>query len=231
MSSKQTLMSNSAGLVKRIGSQKTVQDYRNKESIFAQGDVADAVFYIEHGNVKLTVVSQSGKKAAIAILRRGDFFGEGCLAKDTVRMSSAAALHPSTISRVKRGTFARLVRQDAAFSNLFVAYLVSRVRRIEEDYVDQVLNPSEKRLARMLWSLTMDRAGATRDHSLKVSQSTLAEMIGTTRSRVSFFMNRFRKLGLIEYNGSVQALPALQEYLLAGHGVRLNRRMVAASNR
>ena len=220
MSSKQTVMSNSAGLVKRIGSQKTVQDYRNKESIFAQGDAADAVFYIEHGNVKLTVVSQSGKKAAIAILRRGDFFGEGCLAKDAVRMSSAAALHPSTISRVKRGTFARLVRQDAAFSNLLVAYLVSRVRRIEEDYVDQVLNSSEKRLARMLWTLTMDRAGAPRDLPLKVSQSTLAEMIGTTRSRVSFFMNRFRKLGLIEYNGSVQALPALQKSLLAGHGLR-----------
>jgi CRP/FNR family cyclic AMP-dependent transcriptional regulator len=220
MSSKQTVMSNSAGLVKRIGSQKTVQDYRNKESIFAQGDAADAVFYIEHGNVKLTVVSQSGKKAAIAILRRGDFFGEGCLAKDAVRMSSAAALHPSTISRVKRGTFARLVRQDAAFSSLLVAYLVSRVRRIEEDYVDQVLNSSEKRLARMLWTLTMDRAGAPRDLPLKVSQSTLAEMIGTTRSRVSFFMNRFRKLGLIEYNGSVQALPALQKSLLAGHGLR-----------
>jgi CRP/FNR family cyclic AMP-dependent transcriptional regulator len=220
MSSKQTLISNSAGLVKRIGSQKTVQDYRNKESIFAQGDVADAVFYIEHGNVKLTVVSQSGKKAAIAILRRGDFFGEGCLTKDTVRMSSAAALHPSTISRVKRGTFARLVRQDAAFSNLLVAYLVSRVRGMEEDYVDQVLSSSEKRLARTLWSLTMDRAGAIRDHPLKVSQSTLAEMVGTTRSRVSFFMNRFRKLGLIEYNGSVQALPALQKYLLAAHGLR-----------
>jgi CRP-like cAMP-binding protein len=220
MSSRQALMSNSAGLVKRIGSQKTVQDYRNKESIFAQGDVADAVFYIEHGNVKLTVVSQSGKKAAIAILRRGDFFGEGCLAKDAVRMSSAAALHPSTISRVKRGTFARLVRQDAAFSNLLVAYLVSRVRRIEEDYVDQVLNSSEKRLARMLWTLTMDRAGAPRDLPLKVSQSTLAEMVGTTRSRVSFFMNRFRKQGLIEYNGSVQALPALRKSLLAGHGLR-----------
>ena len=113
-----------------------------------------------------------------------------------------------------------MVRQDAAFSNLLVAYLVSRVRRIEEDYVDQVLNSSEKRLARMLWSLTRDRAGATRDHPLKVSQSTLAEMIGTTRSRVSFFMNRFRKLGLIEYNGSVQALPALHTYLLAGHGLR-----------
>jgi CRP-like cAMP-binding protein len=220
MSSKQALMSNSAGLVKRIGSQKTIQDYRNKESIFAQGDAADAVFYIEHGNVKLTVVSESGKKAAIAILRRGDFFGEGCLAKDTIRMSGAAAMHPTTISRVKRGTFARLVRRDAVFSNLFVAYLVSRVRRIEEDYVDQVLNSSEKRLARMLWSLTMDRAGATRDQSLKVSQSTLAEMIGTTRSRVSFFMNRFRKLGLIEYNGSVQALPALHKYLLNGHGPR-----------
>jgi CRP-like cAMP-binding protein len=206
--------------MKRIGNQKTVQEYRNKESVFAQGDIADAMFYIEHGNVKLTVISQSGKKAVIAILRRGDFFGEGCLVKDTRRISSAAALHPSGIARVRRATFARLIREDAAFSNLFVSYLVSRVGRIEEDYADQVLNPSEKRLARMLWSLTMDRSGATRDHPLKVSQSTLAEMIGTTRSRVSFFMNRFRKMGLIEYNGTVQALPGLRKYLLDGHAAR-----------
>jgi CRP/FNR family cyclic AMP-dependent transcriptional regulator len=220
MRSTRTQILDSAGLVKKIGNQKTVEDYRNRQSVFEQGDVADAVFYIEHGNVKLTVVSQAGKKAVIAILRRGDFFGEGCLVKGTRRISNAAALHPSTISRVKRTTFAQLIRQDAVFSNLFVSYLVSRVSRIEEDYADQVLNPSEKRLARMLWSLTMDRAGAVRDHPLRISQSTLAEMIGTTRSRVSFFMNRFRKRGLIDYNGSVQALPALQKYLLNGQSVR-----------
>jgi CRP/FNR family transcriptional regulator, cyclic AMP receptor protein len=220
MLSKRAQMLDSAGLVKKIGDRKTVEDYRNKQSIFEQGDAADAMFYIEHGNVKLTVVSQSGKKAVIAILRRGEFFGEGCLVTGTRRISNAAALHPSTISRVKRSTFASLIREDAAFSNLFVSYLVSRVNRIEEDYADQVLNPSEKRLARMLWSLTMDRAGVSRDHPLKVSQSTLAEMIGTTRSRVSFFMNRFRKMGLIEYNGSVQALPELQKYLLNGHSLR-----------
>jgi len=210
----------SAGIVKKIGNRKTTEDYRNKQNIFEQGDIADAMFYIEHGNVKLTVVSQSGKKAVIAILRRGDFFGEGCLVKGTRRISNAAALHPSTISRVKRTTFAQLIREDVSFSNLFVSYLVSRVSRIEEDYADQVLNPSEKRLARMLWSLTMDRAGVSRDHPLKISQNTLAEMIGTTRSRVSFFMNRFRKMGLIEYNGSVQALPELHKYLLNGHSLR-----------
>ncbi len=220
MPSTRAQISRSAGLAKTIGDQKTITDYRNKQIIFAQGDAADAMFYIEHGNVKLTVVSESGKKAVIAILRRGDFFGEGCLVKGTLRISNAAALHPSTISRVKRSTFARLVREDAAFSNLFVSYLVSRVGRIEEDYADQVLNPSEKRLARMLWSLTMDRAGAIRDHPLKISQSTLAEMIGTTRSRVSFFMNRFRKMGLIDYNGTVQALPELQKYLLNGGSPR-----------
>ncbi len=220
MSSTQGLILHSAGLLRRIGGQKISQDYRNKESVFEQGDAADAMFYIEDGNVKLTVVSQAGKKAIIAILRRGDFFGEGCLVKDTFRTSSAAALHPATISRVKRATFSRLIRQDAAFSNLFVSYLVSRVGRIEEDYADQVLNPSEKRLARILWSLTTDRSGAAREHALKVSQGTLAEMIGTTRSRVSFFMNRFRKMGLIDYNGTVQALPALHKYLVNTHSSR-----------
>jgi len=213
-------MSDSAGLLKGIGNQKIIQNYRNKESIFEQGDAADAMFYIEDGNVKLTVVSQTGKKAVIAILRRGDFFGEGCLVKNSLRVSNASSLHPSTVSRVKRATFARMIRQDAVFSNLFVAYLVSRVGRIEEDYADQVLNPSEKRLARMLWSLTTDRSGESLAHPLKVSQNTLAEMIGTTRSRVSFFMNRFRKMGLIDYNGSVQALPALQQYLRNGNSPR-----------
>jgi CRP-like cAMP-binding protein len=220
MASGRALMTDSAGLLKRIGNQKTIQSYKNKESIFTQGDAADAMFFIENGNVKLTVVSQAGKKAVIAILRRGDFFGEGCLVRNALRISSAAALHPSTVSRVKSATFARLIRRDAAFSNHFVSYLVSRVGRIEEDYADQVLNPSEKRLARMLWSLTMDRGGDIREHPVKVSQSTLAEMIGTTRSRVSFFMNRFRKMGLIEYNGSVQALPGLRKYLLNGNSLR-----------
>lgn len=220
MLSTRAQLSDSAGMVKRIGSNKTIEDYRNRQSIFAQGDAADAVFYIDYGNVKLTVVSQTGKKAVIAILGRGDFFGEGCLVKGTLRVSSAASLHPSTVSRVKRTTFARLIRQDAAFSNHFVSYLVSRVGRIEEDYADQVLNLSEKRLGRILWSLTTDRDGAQRKDRLKVSQATLAEMIGTTRSRVSYFMNRFRKMGLIEYNGSVQALPALQKFLLNGDSVR-----------
>ena len=220
MLSTRAQMSDSARLVKRIGDDKTIGQYRNRQSIFTQGETADAMFYIEHGNVKLTVTSQAGKKAVIAILGRGDFFGEGCLVKDTLRTSSAASLHPSAVSRVTRSTFARLIRQDAAFSNLFVSYLVSRVGRIEEDYADQVLNPSEKRLARILWSLTTGRAGATHKDPPKVSQSTLAEMIGTTRSRVSFFMNRFRKRGLIEYNGSVQALPALHKYLLDGNTVR-----------
>ncbi len=205
----------STGMLRVIGTQKTTQDYRNKQSIFAQGDAADAMLYIERGDVKLTVASNAGKKAIIAILRRGDFFGEGCLVKDALRTSSATALHATTIARVKNTTFAKFIRKDAAFSNLFVSYLVSRVGRIEEDYADQVLNRSEMRLARILWSLTHERPAS--DRSIKISQSTLAEMIGTTRSRVSFFMNRFRKMELIDYNGSLHTFPALQAFLEEGH--------------
>ena len=212
--------SDSAGLMRKIGLQKTTRDYRNKQSIFTQGDAADAMFYIENGSVKFTVISRTGKRAVLAILRRGEFFGEGCLVRDTLRSSTVTALHAATIASVRRATFARLIRQDTAFSNLFVSYLVSRVGRIEEDYADQVLNPSEKRLARILWSLTTDRESGHADHALKVSQSTLAEMVGTTRSRVSHFMNKFRKMGLIEYNGSVRTYPALHTFLLHGHKPR-----------
>ena len=208
------MLSHSVGLLRKIGEQKTTRDYRHRQSVFEHGDAADALFYIDHGNVKLSVVSQTGKKAIISILRRGEFFGESCLVKNTLRTSTATAIHPSTISRVKDSTFARLIRRDKAFSSLFVSYLVSRVGVIEADYADQVLNPSEKRLARILWSLASDGPDGKAALGLKVSQSTLAEMIGTTRSRVSYFMNRFRKMGLIDYNGTVHALPALHKFLM-----------------
>lgn len=219
MGSVRNQLSDSAILLRRIGIRKSTFDYRNKESIFAQGDAADSLFCIEHGNVKLTVKSRSGKKVVLGILRSGDFFGEGCLLQGNLRTSTATSLHVSAIASVKRATFARLIREDSAFSNHFVAYMVSRVGRIEEDYADQVLNPSEKRLARILWSLT-GGAGRNLDAPLKVSQGTLAEMIGTTRSRVSYFMNRFRKMGLINYNGSVHAYPSLHAFLLHGHAKR-----------
>jgi len=215
MVSQRGLVAESAGLMKKIGDLKTISDYGNKQSIFAQGAAADAMFHVDSGSVKMTVVSQ-GKKATIAILQRGEFFGEGCLAKGSLWASTATSLHRSTITRVRRETFNRLIRRDAAFSNLFVSYLVSRVGRMEEDYADHVLNPSERRLARVLWSLTGHGTGAGPAHSLKISQGTLAEMIGTTRPRVSYFMNRFRKMGLINYNGSLTARPALHAFLLNG---------------
>jgi CRP/FNR family cyclic AMP-dependent transcriptional regulator len=199
----------------KIGKQKSVRKYGNKEVIFAQGDIADAMFYIEAGDVKLTVLSKRGKKAVIAIFRQGDFFGEGCLGMPSLRMSSALAVHPAIVARVEKATIVRIIHDDPVFARLFIAHLISRVGRIEEDFVDQLFNSSEKRLARTL--LLLARFGTqSKSHSavLKVSQGTLAEMIGTTRSRVSFFMNRFRKMGLIDYNGSLQVHRELLNFLL-----------------
>jgi CRP/FNR family transcriptional regulator, cyclic AMP receptor protein len=215
MPRKRALTFDSEMFLQRIGKRKSVKEYRNKQVIFAQGDVADAMFYVEAGDVKLTVQSKRGKKAVIAIFRQGDFFGEGCLGTPSLRMSSAMAAHLAIVTRVEKATIVRIIHDDPVFARLFIAHLVSRVVRIEEDFVDQLFNSSEKRLARTL--LLLSRFGT---HSkppsaiLKVSQGTLAEMIGTTRSRVSFFMNRFRKLGLIDYNGSVQVHRELLTFLL-----------------
>ena len=201
--------------LQRIGKRKATRQYKNGELIFTQGDVADSMFYVEAGDAKLTVESKRGKKAVIAIFRQGDFFGEGCLGTPSLRMSSATAVHLAIITRVEKKTIVRIIHDDPVFARLFIAHLISRVVRIEEDFVDQLFNSSEKRLARTL--LLLSRFGT---HSkppsaiLKVSQGTLAEMIGTTRSRVSFFMNRFRKLGLIDYNGSVQVHRELLTFLL-----------------
>jgi len=201
--------------LKRIGKRSTVRDYEDKQLIFSQGDAADAMFYIEAGNVKLTVISQRGKKAVVAIFRQGDFFGEGCLGTATMRASTATAVQLSTIVRVERASILRIIHDDSGFARLLIAHLLSRVARVEEDFLDQLFNSSEKRLARTLLSLA-NFGTHTTPHSdiFKVSQGTLAEMVGTTRSRVSFFMNRFRKLGLIDYNGSVQVHRELLTFLL-----------------
>lgn len=215
MPRKRSLMFDPEMFLQKIGKRKSTREYKNKETVFEQGDVADAMFYVEAGDVKLTVLSKRGKKAVIAIFRQGDLFGEGCLGTPSLRMSSATAVHPATIMRVERATVVRIIHDDPTFARLFIAHLVSRVVRIEEDLVDQLFNSSEKRLARVL--LLLARFGApSKPHSavLKVSQGTLAEMVGTTRSRVSFFMNRFRKLGLIDYNGSVQVHRELLTFLL-----------------
>src|SRR5208283_1729913 len=215
MPSRRILTFSSRTFLKKIGSRRTSQNYRNKQPIFSQGDAADAMFYVEAGNVKLTVLSKRGKKAVIAIFRQGDFFGEGCLGAPSARMSSATAVHPATIARVEKATIVRIIHEDPVFARLFIAHLLTRVVRIEEDFLDQLVNSSEKRLARTLLLLSgFGTQSKPYSANLKVSQGTLAEMVGTTRSRVSFFMNRFRKMGLIEYNGSLRVHRALLTFLL-----------------
>jgi CRP/FNR family transcriptional regulator, cyclic AMP receptor protein len=202
-------------LFKRMGTQATTQDYRNRQPIFAQGDRADAMFYVQNGNVKLTVASKAGKKAVIAILKHGDFFGEGCMTSQSLRTCTATAIQSSTISRVKRATIVGIIHREPAFAKLFISYLLFRVARFQEEFVDQIFNSSEKRLARILLMLAGFGLQANPEPVLlKVSQETLAEMVGTTRSRVSFFMNRFRKMGLIDYNGTLQVHKSLRTFLL-----------------
>jgi len=199
----------------KVGNGKTVREYRAKQVVFSQGDPADAVFYVQAGKVKLTVLSTHGKQAVIAILGPGDFFGEGSLASQPLRMSTASAMEPSTILRVAKESMVALLRREPEFSEIFIAYLLSRNVRIEEDLVDQLFNSSEKRLARIL--LLLAHIGKESKPELvlpKVSQETLAAMIGTTRSRVSYFMNRFRKMGFIHYNGGLNVHSALLTVVL-----------------
>jgi CRP-like cAMP-binding protein len=180
----------------------TTKEYRKKHTIFSQGSRADAVFYIEKGKVKLTVLSARGKEAVVAILGSGDFFGEGGLAGRPLRMATATAMTECSILRVENTTMIQMLHNEPALSGLFMTYLLARNVRIEEDLVDQLFNSSEKRLARSLLLLT--RFGKDGQHETvvpRISQETLAEMVGTTRSRVSFFLNKFRKLGFIDYNG------------------------------
>ena len=183
-----------------IGEGRKVVLFPNKQTIFAQGDIADAVFYIQTGKVKLTVVSKIGKEATIGILGEGDFFGEGSLAGQALRMGSAIAMVDCAILRIDKKAMMEALHREHAFSDLFVAYLLARNIRYEEDLVDQLFNSSEKRLARVLLLLAhFGKEGVPDTVVPKISQETLAEMVGTTRSRVSFFMNRFRKLGFVNY--------------------------------
>lgn len=215
MAEKDLLAFNLLGSFKSVGTQSITQEYRSGEAIFKQGDKADALFYIKNGSAKLTVVSNSGKKAVIAILRCGDFFGEGCLAGGSLRSSTAKAIRPSTITKVKRQTVVRILKQEPSFAKLFISHLQFRIERVEEDLVDQVCSSSEKRLARILLLLSDFGLQATPELALpKVDQETLAEMVGTTRSRVSYFMNRFREMGYIDYNGSLHVHKALHTFLL-----------------
>jgi CRP/FNR family transcriptional regulator, cyclic AMP receptor protein len=215
MVNKHTLNLNSKDLLKKIGKQKTSREYRNKETIFSQGDASDAMFYIQDGNVKLTVTSRRGKRAVLAIMRQGDFFGERCLASRSLRTFTATAIQQSTVARVKRSTMVRIIQQEPGFAQLVISHLLSRILRVEEDFVDLIFHPSEKRLARILLLLArFGRNSESKSEVLKVSQQTLAEMVGTTRSRISFFMNRFRQMGFIHYKGGLQVRRGLFTFAL-----------------
>jgi len=182
---------------------RKVSAFSKKQPIFAQGDSSDAVFYIRKGRVRLTVVSNTGKEATIGILNEGDFFGEGCLTGQTLRMSSATAMTDCSVMRIEKKSMVEVLHREQAFSDVFVAYLLTRNIRYEADLVDQLFNSSEQRLARILLLLAhFGKEGVHQTLIANITQETLAEMIGTTRSRVSFFMNRFRKLGFIDYHGA-----------------------------
>jgi CRP/FNR family cyclic AMP-dependent transcriptional regulator len=191
----------------KIGEGRTIAEYSKNEMVFEQGDPANAVFYLQKGQVKLTIASNAGKEAIIAILGAGDFLGEGCLKAQLLRLASAAAMSDCSIMRLEKAVMVRVLHDEPAFSEMFLAYLLSRNMRIEEDLVDQLFNSSEKRLARVLLLLAhFGKEGKPEPVIAKISQETLAEMIGTTRSRVCFFMNKFRKLGFIEYKGGLDEL-------------------------
>jgi CRP-like cAMP-binding protein len=194
---------------------RTKANYRKGQIIFAQGDPSDAVFFIEKGKVKVTVISEQGKEAVIAFLEEGDFIGEACLRGQPLRVATATAMTECVIARVEKPTFLGTLRDEPTFSELFTSYLLARTVRVEEDLVDQLFNSSEKRLARALLILSnVGREGRPEPILPRVDQATLAEMIGTTRSRVNQFMNKFRQLGLIEYNGDLKVHTSLLDVVL-----------------
>jgi CRP/FNR family cyclic AMP-dependent transcriptional regulator len=198
-----------------VGEGRRMAKLHEGEMIFTQGDPADALFYVQKGKIKITTFSKQGKEAVIAIVGVGDFFGEGCLAGQPLRISTAAAMADSSIVRLERAAVMRTLHDEPAFSELFMSYLLARNIRIEADLIDQLFNSSEKRLARLLLLLAnFGKEGKPQPVLAKISQETLAEMIGTTRSRVSFFMNKFRKLGFIAYNGHLEVHSSLLSVVL-----------------
>jgi len=205
LSSKKKRAFDPATFLATIGEGRRSLKVSKKQGIFSQGEVADAVFYIQKGKVRLTVVSKVGKEATIAILSEGNFFGEGSLAGQSIRMGSAAAMTDCQLLRIDKKAMMEALHREHAFSDMFVAYLLARNIRYEQDLVDQLFNSSEKRLARVLLMLAhFGKEGVPETVVPKISQETLADMVGTTRSRVSFFMNRFRKLGFIHYAGGIE---------------------------
>jgi CRP/FNR family transcriptional regulator, cyclic AMP receptor protein len=202
--------------LENIGTGRTIRRYGPKQPIFSQGDRADAVFYIRDGKVRLSVLSKQGKEATIALLGSGDFLGEGCIASDQpLRLATATAVTECSILKIERSRMLRTLHEEHQFSDMFVSYVVERHNRTQADLVDQLFNSSEKRLARAL--LLLSRVGKEAKSETvvpQVSQATLAEMVGTTRSRVNFFMNKFRKLGFIDYNGGLEVNSSLLSVVL-----------------
>ena len=197
------------------GGGRKVAMFSKKQTIFVQGDPSDSVFYIQKGKVRLTVVSKSGKEATIGVLNESDFFGEGCLTGQLLRLCTATAMTDCSVMRIEKKSMVEVLHWEHAFSDMFVTYLLTRNIRYEEDLVDQLFNSSEKRLARVLLLLAhFGKEGKPEVAIPKISQETLAEMVGTTRSRVSYFMNRFRKLGFIRYNGELEVHSSLLNIVL-----------------
>jgi CRP-like cAMP-binding protein len=199
----------------RVNGGRTIASYRQNQNVYTQGDPADSVFYIQSGKVKKIVVSEQGKEAVVALLGTGDFFGEGCLRGETLRLAAVSAMTESVIMRIPKENIVRVIHEEPAFAKMFISHLLHRNSRVEEDLVDQLFNSSEKRLARTLLLLAnFGKEGEPEPILAKISQETLAEMIGTTRSRVSAFMNKFRQLGLINYNGRIEIHRSLLNVVL-----------------
>jgi CRP/FNR family cyclic AMP-dependent transcriptional regulator len=197
------------------GTGRAIGHYRKNDVVFSQGDPADAIFYIQRGKVKVTVVSESGKEAVLTILGINDFFGEGCLTGQPVRLATATSLSDCSLIRISKKAMVRVLREEPAFAEVFTAHLLSRIIRVEEDLVDQLFNSSEKRLARVLLLLAnFGKEQKSESVIPPISQETLAEMVGTTRPRVNFFLNKFRKLGFIDYNGSLKVHNSLLTVVL-----------------
>jgi CRP/FNR family cyclic AMP-dependent transcriptional regulator len=205
-----------AAFLASAGAGRTIVELKKGQRVFSQGDAATAVFYVQTGKIKLTVISKRGKEATIALLGAANFLGEECIAAAQLqRVATATALTPSSLLRIERAEMVRVLHQEQLFSEVFVSYLLARNARVQEDLVDQLFNSSEKRLARALLLLAQFGKEGKPDTVIpKISQETLADMIGTTRSRVSFFMNRFRKLGFIEYNGHLSIHSSLLNVIL-----------------
>jgi CRP/FNR family transcriptional regulator, cyclic AMP receptor protein len=216
MANRTRLTFNPTNFLASAGLDRKIVDVKRKQKIFSQGDPADSVYYIQKGRVKLSVISAAGKEAIFALLNPGEFLGEESIpVPNALRMATATALTPCTVLKISRNEMVRVIHEERAFADLFVAFLLARTIRIQADLVDQLFNSSEKRLARILLLLArFGESGEPDAHIPKISQEALAEMIGTTRSRVSFFMNRFRKLGFIQYNGGIQVHPSLLNVIL-----------------